>query len=148
MRTIPVVVSFITAVVVPSATSKPPAPDEAQVAHLAKATWSAPNVPGLPSGPLAAAISVDPSSGASVAYAKVPAGYVFPAHWHSHTEYTLMINGKATFTMAGQSHELVAGSYVVVPAKTQHQLTCAAGSECLVLTRRAGPTDYHFVDKR
>ena len=45
----------------------------------------------------------------------------------------------------GKPHELVPGSYVVIPAKTHHELDCGASGECLLLTRRAGPMDYNFV---
>jgi len=36
-------------------------------------------------------------------------------------------------------------SYVVIPAEMVHQFTCAAGADCLLLTRRSEPTDYNFV---
>ena len=47
--------------------------------------------------------------------------------------------------IAGKEHQIVPGSYFVIPAKTVHQLTCGTGAECVLLTRRAGPTDYNFV---
>jgi quercetin dioxygenase-like cupin family protein len=127
------------------APAKPPSTEDALVAQVATAKWVAPTVPGIPSGVLASPIAVDPTTGASIGYAKLPAGYVFPTHWHSHTEYGLLISGKGSLTVDGKTHELVPGSYFVIPAKVHHSATCAAGSECLLLTRRAGPTDYNFV---
>ena len=56
-----------------------------------------------------------------------------------------MISGSATLLLDGKPHELVPGSYVVIPAKTHHELDCGASGECLLLTRRAGPMDYNFV---
>lgn len=126
---------------------KPPSTEAALVAHLAEAKWAPPKAPEIPPGLMASPIAVDPGSGGSIAYAKLPAGYALPAHWHSATEYTVLISGKATFVVDGKTSDLAPGSYTVIPAKAVHQVTCAAGSECLLLTRRAGPTDYHFVGK-
>jgi quercetin dioxygenase-like cupin family protein len=55
-----------------------------------------------------------------------------------------LLSGKATFTVEGKSTELSAGDFIVIPAKAHHQLKCGAGAECVLFTRRAGPTDYHF----
>jgi quercetin dioxygenase-like cupin family protein len=59
----------------------------------------------------------------------------------------VLVAGKAILTVDGKPHDLVPGSYAVIPAKAQHKLDCAAGAECLILTRRAGATDFHFVGK-
>jgi len=40
------------------------------------------------------------------------------------------------------------GSSAVVAAKSRHELTCAAGAECMLLTRRAGPADYNWVEAK
>ena len=127
--------------------AKPPSSEDALVMNLADAKWAAPKVPEVPPGVMAAPIAVDPKTGGPLAYAKFPPGYVFPPHWHSHTEYTVLISGKASFTLDGKTHELTPGSYVVIPAKAHHSVTCGQGSECVLLTRRAGPIDYHFVGK-
>ncbi len=73
-------------------------------------------------------IAVDPKTGGLVAYAKFPPGYVFPQHWHSHTEYTVLLSGKASFTLDGKTHELIPGSYVVIPAKAHDSVTCGQDS--------------------
>ncbi len=136
---------FLPAVAHAQAPAKPPSTEDAQVAHVADAKWAPPKAPEIPAGAVASVIAVDPNTSASIAYAKFPPGYAFPLHWHSYAEYTVLISGKANFTIDGKSHQLVPGSYLVVPAKTHHKVTCGTGSECLLLTRRAGPTDYHFV---
>ena len=46
-------------------------------------------------------------------------------------------------TIDGKRYELVPGSYAVIPAKAKHELTCGA-SECVTISRRAGPTDYNW----
>ncbi|HXN41604.1 MAG TPA: cupin domain-containing protein [Myxococcaceae bacterium] len=144
----PLLTLFLAAGAHAQAPAKPPSTEDAQVAHVADAKWAPPKAPEIPAGAMASIIAVDPNSGASIAYAKFPPGYAFPPHWHSFAEYTVLISGKANFVIDGKSHQMVAGSYLVVPAKTQHQVTCGTGSECLLLTRRAGPTDYHFVAKK
>lgn len=124
---------------------KPPSSEAALVAHVADARWAPPKQPEIPPGAMASPIAADPNSGAPIGYAKFPAGYTFPPHWHSFNEYTVLISGKITFTVDGKAHELQPGSYIVIPAKSPHKAACAAGSECVLLTRRAGPADYHFV---
>ena len=47
--------------------------------------------------------------------------------------------------MSRKPHQLVPGSYIVIPPKTVHSAACAEGAECVLLTRRSGPTDYNFV---
>jgi len=143
-RAIPLVVFALAAITYADA-PKPPSTEDQLVAHLAEAKWAAPKVAEIPPGVMASPIAVDPTTGGSVAYAKLPPGYVFPTHWHSATEYSVLISGKASFTVAGKTHQLVPGSYLVIPPKTHHGVTCAQGAECVILTRRAGPTDYHFV---
>ena len=126
---------------------KPPSTEDSFVASVADAKWVVPKIPGFPSGVMASPIAVDPGSGQSVGYAKFAPGVSFPLHWHSATEYSVLLAGKATLTVDGKAHELAPGSYFVIPAKAQHKLDCAAGADCLLLTRRGGPTDYHFVGK-
>jgi quercetin dioxygenase-like cupin family protein len=123
---------------------KPPSSEGPLVSHVADAKWVAPKL-DVPPGLMASPIAADPATGAPIGYTKLPAGYVFPLHWHSHAEYTSLISGKLILTIAGKPNELAPGSYVVIPAKTEHKAECAAGAECILLTRRGGPADYHFV---
>ncbi len=127
------------------APAKPPSSEDALVANLSDAKWAAPNLPEVPPGVMAAPIAVDPKTGGPMGYAKFPPKYVFPMHWHSHPEYTLLISGKASFTLDGKTHQLLPGAYVMIPAKAHHTVTCSAESECVLFTRRGGPIDYHFV---
>jgi quercetin dioxygenase-like cupin family protein len=138
---------LLVAAVAVAADSKPPSTEDAQVVHLKDAKWAAPKLKEIPPGVMASPIAVDPVSGGSVAYAKYTPGYVFPMHWHSATEYTTILAGKARYVMDGKPYDMEPGSYIVVPGKTHHQVTCLPGAECVVMTRRAGPTDYHFGDK-
>ena len=140
------------AVAVAARADAPPAPvpsmEDAQVVVFKDLKWSPLKIPdGAPIQPgiMVSRIAADAQSGASLAYAKYPAGYVFPPHSHSFAEYTVSISGTTQFTMNGKTTTLTSGSYVVIPAKTVHSVTCVAGAECVTLIRRAGPTDYTWV---
>ena len=127
------------------AAAEPPSTEEALVANLETANFVESKTPNSPKGSRAAVIGVDPNTKGATAYAVTPAGTGLPAHWHSHPEYTVLLSGKATLTLDGKPHKVAQGSYFVIPAKMVHQLTCDAGADCTLLTRRGGPTDYNFV---
>ena len=56
------------------------------------------------------------------------------------------MNGKVTIVLGDQAHDLEAGSYVVIPGKLNHSWDVPAGdSEVVILVRRVGPADFHFV---
>lgn len=124
---------------------KPPSTEEALVADLGSAKFVDSTRPNSPKGSQQALVGVDPNTKGATAYAKTPAGTGLPAHWHSHSEYTVLISGTAALMVAGKTRQIGPGSYFVIPAKTPHQLTCNTGGDCLLLTRRGGPTDYNFV---
>lgn len=128
-----------------AADAKPPSTEDQLVAHVKDAKWTPPKAPEIPPGVVAAPIATDPASGGSIGYAKFPAGYTFPMHWHSATEYTSLVSGKIQFTVSGKTYELEPGSYIVIPPKMHHMAKCAPGAECVLLTRRGGPTDYNWV---
>jgi len=122
----------------------PPSTEDAQVVHLKDAQWAPAKAKEFPPGAMGAPIAVDPQTGGGIGYGKFPAGASLPSHWHSFTEYTVLLSGKATFTVDGKAAELSPGDFIVIPAKVHHKLTCGAGAECVLITRRAGPTDYHW----
>ena len=125
---------------------KLPSTEDAQVTALADAKWvTPPAAMGIPAGVMASPIAADPATGASIGYAKIPAGSTFPMHWHTAGEYTAVISGKGTFTLDGKASPISAGSYLAIPPKAQHKLECAAGADCILLTRRSGKTDYNWV---
>ena len=122
----------------------PPSTEEKLVADPSTAKFAPITVPGFAPGAESAPIGVDPTTRGPTGYAKFPANYRIAAHWHSYAEYVTLISGKATLTLDGKPHHLVPGSYVVIPAKTPHELICGA-STCLTISRRAGPADYNWV---
>jgi quercetin dioxygenase-like cupin family protein len=126
------------------AAPKPPGMDEMQVVTLKDAKWTAAKPP-IPAGVTVSLIAADPAPGGSLAYVKFPAGVALAEHWHSATEYTVVLSGHQRFTVEGKSSDLGPGDYIVIPAKAKHSAQCLPGSDCILLTRRAGPTDYNWV---
>lgn len=126
------------------APAKPPSTEDAQVVHLKDVQWTPAKLKEFPPGAMSAVIAVDPQTGGSIGYGKFPPGAALPSHWHSFAEYTVLLSGSATFTVDGKSMVLAPGDFIVIPAKAHHRLTCGPSVECVVFTRRAGPTDYHF----
>jgi quercetin dioxygenase-like cupin family protein len=125
--------------------ANPPSTEEALVANVATAKFADSTTPNSPKGMQQAPIGVDPNTKGPTGYGKTPAGAGLPAHWHAFAEYTVILSGKGTLVLDGKAQEVAAGSYFVIPARMVHQFTCSKDGECLLLTRRAGPTDYNFV---
>jgi quercetin dioxygenase-like cupin family protein len=127
----------------------PPSTDEYLVAQLADAKW----MPAqkldakIPAGAEVALIGADPMSTGPTMYVKMKAGWKMPAHWHTHLEYSTVIAGKMTFVVEGKKIAGVPGTYVIVPSKAKHDVTCEAGADCVMIVRRSGPTDYNYVAK-
>jgi quercetin dioxygenase-like cupin family protein len=122
----------------------PPSTEEKLVADPSTAKFTPIAVPGFAPGAQGAVIGVDPNTKGPTGFAKFPPKYRIAPHWHSYAEYVTVISGKATLTLDGKPYQMAPGSYAVIPAKTTHDLTCGA-SECLVISRRAGPADYNWA---
>ena len=109
--------------------------------------WGAPGGGnGFPVGVRTARQGVDPDTGGITYYAMFPAGSQFDLHWHSHDEYVVVVAGKLSIQLGGQIHSLSVGSYVVIPGELPHSWTVPTGeTDAVILVRRAGPADFHFV---
>ena len=110
--------------------------------------WGAPGGGnGFPVGVRTARQGVDPDTGAITYYATFPAGSHFDLHWHSHDEYVVVVAGELSIQLGEQTHSLSVGSYVVIPGELPHSRTVPAGEkDAVILVRRAGPADFHFVE--
>jgi quercetin dioxygenase-like cupin family protein len=126
---------------------KLPGMDDPIIVDPTSLQWKPAPEERAPKGTMVSPVSVDPQTKASVGYTRIPGGSVFPMHSHSYTDYSTLIAGKMTYTFEGKKHELIAGSYFVAPPKAPHALTCEEGNDCILLTRRAGPVDYIWVEK-
>jgi len=102
---------------------------------------------GFPVGVRTARQGVDPDTGGITYYAMFPAGSHFDLHWHSHDEYVVVVVGELSIQLGEQTHSLSVGSYVVIPGELPHSWTVPAGeTDAVILVRRAGPADFHFVE--
>jgi quercetin dioxygenase-like cupin family protein len=123
----------------------PPSTEETLVASPSSAKFTIATLAGLPKGVENGPIGLDPKTGGATGYAKIPAGATIAMHWHTHAEYSVLLAGKASLNLDGKVHVVQPGSYVVIPGKVHHELTCEKGADCLLLTRRGGPIDYNWV---
>ena len=49
-------------------------------------------------------------------------------------------------TLEGTRYTATAGSYVILPARAPHAWHVPADGDVVLLARRDGPADFHFVD--
>ncbi len=122
--------------------------EAARVVGLSDVQWGPPgNTPRFPQGVRTSQLRVDPVSGGPTYLARFPAGSHFDLHWHTHAEYVVVLGGSGTIVLDGRSFPLALGSYVVIPSRAHHSWDVpAGGEELLILVRREGPADFHFVD--
>ena len=116
---------------------------------LDQLTWTPPGGGnGFPVGVQTARQGVDPDTGGITYYAKFPAGSHFDLHWHTHHEYVVVVQGELSIRLGEEDHDLAVGSYVVIPGSLNHSWTVPDnGEDAIILVRRAGPADFHFVEQ-
>ena len=95
------------------APTKPASSEDLQVVHLQDLQWTPSKLKEVPAGALAAVVAADPQTGGTVGYGKLPGGSTIPAHWHSFTEYTVLLSGKAALTVDGKTYETIPAELVV-----------------------------------
>ena len=101
---------------------------------------------GAPLGLRTSRQGVDPVTGGQTYYAMFPAGTHFDLHWHTYDEHVVVVKGEVTIELGNEAYDLSAGSYIVIPGKLNHSWDVPeGGSEAIILVRRAGPADFHFV---
>ena len=101
---------------------------------------------GTPLGLRTSRQGVDPATGGQTYYAMFPAGTHFDLHWHTYDEHVVVVKGEVTIELGNEAYDLSAGSYIVIPGKLNHSWDVPeGGSEAIILVRRAGPADFHFV---
>ena len=116
------------------------------VTNLDDVVWGAPGGGnGAPVGVQTAQQGIDPETNGVTYYAKFPAGSHFDLHWHTHNEFVAVMSGKVTLVLGDQTHSLETGSYIVIPGAMNHSWDVPAGADIVILVRRAGPADFHFV---
>lgn len=122
---------------------------EGSVVDINSLNWTPPGGGnGFPVGVQTARQGVDPDTGGITYYARFPAGSHFDLHWHTHDEYVVVVQGELSIRLGEDDHDLAVGSYVVIPGSLNHSWTVPAeGEDAIILVRRAGPADFHFVEQ-
>jgi quercetin dioxygenase-like cupin family protein len=122
--------------------------EEALAINLADVDWGPPgNTPRFPQGVRTKQLGIDPDNGGPTYYAKFPAGSHFDLHWHTHAEHVAVMSGTVTIVLGEEAHTLSTGGFIVIPAKMNHSWDVSVGGEdAVILVRRRGPADFHFVD--
>jgi len=111
-------------------------------------TWDppAPERPRFPTGLQNAQITIDPKTGGPTYLARFPAGSRFEMHWHTYTETAVVMEGTVDIVLDGTRHTASAGSYILIPGKVHHTWFVPEDGDVVLLARRDGPADFHFVE--
>lgn len=120
---------------------------EALAINLSELEWGPPGGGnGVPVGTRTARQGIDPDTGGITYFAHFPAGTRFDRHWHTHDEFVSVQQGSVRIILGEQSYELEAGAYVVIPGGMEHVWEIPENTDVIILVRRAGPADFHFVE--
>ena len=123
------------------------ASEEPLVIDYRDAEWGPPGTtPRFPLGVQTAQLGTDPDNGGPIYLARFPAGSHFDLHWHTHAEHVVVMEGEVTIVLGEETHALSQGSYVVIPERMPHSWDVPPAADAIILVRRRGPADFHFVD--
>ena len=105
--------------------------------------------PALPKGGKLAVLNGDPSKpGPFTLRLMMPANYKVAPHWHSNDENLTVISGTLGLgmddKMGGMTHDLKAGGYHFLPAKTHHY--AIAKGQTVVQVEGNGPFDITYLN--
>ncbi len=115
--------------------------------NLSDVSWGPPGGgSGFPVGVRTARQGIDPSTGGITYYAMFPSGSHFDLHWHTYEEYVVVVQGEVTIVLGEETHTLTTGGYIVIPGKMNHSWDVPASEDAVILVRRGGPADFHFVE--
>ena len=117
--------------------------------NLDEINWGPPGGgSGSPLGLRTSRQGVDPATGGPTYYAMFPAGTHFDLHWHTHDEHVVVVKGELTIELGDEVYELSTGSYIIIPGRLNHSWDIPeGGTEAVILVRRTGPADFHYVNK-
>lgn len=120
---------------------------QAMAVKLSEVNWGAAGGGnGFPVGVRTERQGTDPVTGGITYYAMFPAESHFDLHWHTHDEYVVVVQGSVTIVLGEESHSLSVGSYIVIPGEMNHSWDVPEGEDAVIVVRRGGPADFHFVE--
>lgn len=100
-----------------------------------------------PAGTRTALQSTNPVTGGISYYTWFPAGVFFDEHWHTHDEYVVLISGKVTIKLGKEIYDLNPGAFIVIPGGMPHYWDIPETGDAIILAKRDGPPDFHFVNR-
>ena len=100
-----------------------------------------------PAGTRTALQSTNPNTGGISYYAWFPAGGFFDKHWHTHDEYVVLISGEVTIKLGKEIYNLKPGAFIVIPGGMPHSWDIPETGDAIILVKRDGPPDFHFVNR-
>ena len=102
-------------------------------------------IPGLPTCVKGSVQSGDPTKGASIIFAKIPAGCSIPWHWHTPNEHVILVSGVGRMEMKdGKPLTLRAGAFALMASRHVHQFSCLQACQLYIYSDVA--FDIHYVD--
>lgn len=122
----PVFITLLAAFAHAQEAQKPEAVAKSQHVMLTESDLKWTDPAALPAGAKLAVLEGDPTQvGPFTMRLKFPAGYKIPAHWHPVDEHVTVLSGAFNMGMGDKldekaSRALPVGSFVVMPAKTNH----------------------------
>ena len=112
---------------------------ESIITDLSTVTWSP--YPGIPEGAELAVLRGDPATDFLEAVARLPAGYLFPHHYHTSRELLIFLEGNFTYIADdGTAQIFNTNAYLNLPSGTKHSLRCGP-KPCLLYAQYDGPYD-------
>ena len=130
-----------------SCTTKNIHPDPLAI-NLAEVEWGKPGDGSIaPAGTRTALQSTDPNAGAISYYTWYHAGSFFDLHWHTHDEYVVLIRGAVTISLGKEVYDLEPGAFIIIPGGMPHYWDVPESGDAIILAKRTGPADFHFVNR-
>ncbi len=112
---------------------------ESIITDLSTVTWSP--YPGVPEGAELAVLRGDIATEPSEAVARLPAGYLFPHHYHTSRELLIFLEGNFTYIRDdGTTQTFNTNAYLNLPGGTKHSVRCGQ-QPCLLYAQYDGPYD-------
>ncbi|MFK7829414.1 MAG: cupin domain-containing protein [Congregibacter sp.] len=116
--------------------------------NLADANWSPPGDGSIsPAGTRTAPLATDEATGGITYYAHFPAGGHFDLHWHTYDEYAVVVSDSLTIRLDGKDQVLTAGAFVAIPGGAHHSWDIPPTGDAVIVVKRSGPPDFHFVNR-
>jgi len=111
--------------------------------NQAEANWHHPA--SEPAGVENVALHEDPTTGMLDVFARYPAGYTIPQHYHSSNERIVVIEGQLQAEINGVKKTLDPGGFAFLPAREVQRLACTSKTRCVLYMSWDGSFDSHKV---